>query len=199
MARKPSQTKERINRCAMELFVEKSIAGTSVRDIAEKAGVADGTLYRHYKSKEDLAWRLFQDNYIALSHILDAVQSKHQHGIAKLQAIIECMGEAFDDDPAFFHYLFLSQHGFSKRLPEDSQTPITVIFSTLETAQKRGEVPSEILLNQAVAVVMGIILQTASFHLQGHLSGSLKERGSMLSKSCWSAIAGLSCEKRIAA
>lgn len=39
---------------ATELFAEKGIASTSVRDISDRAGILSGSLYNHFSSKEAL-------------------------------------------------------------------------------------------------------------------------------------------------
>lgn len=39
---------------AIESFAEKGYAATSTSEIAKKAGVAEGTIFRHYKTKKDL-------------------------------------------------------------------------------------------------------------------------------------------------
>src|SRR5690625_6761270 len=39
---------------ATELFAEKGFAATSTSEIARKAGVAEGTIFRHYKTKKEL-------------------------------------------------------------------------------------------------------------------------------------------------
>ncbi|WP_040205999.1 TetR/AcrR family transcriptional regulator [Neobacillus jeddahensis] len=39
---------------AIESFSEKGYASTSTNEIAKKAGVAEGTIFRHYKTKKDL-------------------------------------------------------------------------------------------------------------------------------------------------
>lgn len=39
---------------AIQSFSEKGFAGTSTSEIAKKAGVAEGTIFRHYKTKKDL-------------------------------------------------------------------------------------------------------------------------------------------------
>lgn len=39
---------------ATELFAEKGFAATSTSEIAKKAGVAEGTIFRHYQTKKEL-------------------------------------------------------------------------------------------------------------------------------------------------
>jgi AcrR family transcriptional regulator len=39
---------------AIESFSEKGFSATSTSEIAKKAGVAEGTIFRHYKTKKDL-------------------------------------------------------------------------------------------------------------------------------------------------
>jgi AcrR family transcriptional regulator len=53
-------TRERLLRAARELIEESGYGGASVAAIAERAGVAAGTLYRHFSSKEELFVELFR-------------------------------------------------------------------------------------------------------------------------------------------
>lgn len=48
----PKQAK--IIQAAVEIFAEKGFAATSTSEIAKRAGVAEGTIFRHYKTKKDL-------------------------------------------------------------------------------------------------------------------------------------------------
>ena len=45
---------------ALELFVERGYYGTAVPAVAERAGVGAGTIYRYFKSKEDLVNTLYR-------------------------------------------------------------------------------------------------------------------------------------------
>ncbi len=47
-------TKERITEEALTLFAEKGYKGTSVKQIAEAVGIKDASLYKHYKSKQEI-------------------------------------------------------------------------------------------------------------------------------------------------
>ena len=43
-----------IDEAAISLFSEKGFANTSTKEIANKANVAEGTIFRHYKTKDNL-------------------------------------------------------------------------------------------------------------------------------------------------
>ncbi len=53
-------TRERLLQAAQELIEEGGYGGASVIAIAERAGVAAGTLYRHFSSKEELFVEVFR-------------------------------------------------------------------------------------------------------------------------------------------
>lgn len=47
-------TRERIIHVALEVFAEKGVHGATVVEIAKRAGVTGGALYRYFESKEDI-------------------------------------------------------------------------------------------------------------------------------------------------
>ncbi len=51
---KKTDKQAKILEAAIEIFSEKGYAATSTSEIAQKAGVAEGTIFRHYKTKKDL-------------------------------------------------------------------------------------------------------------------------------------------------
>ncbi len=57
-------TKERILAAALEMFAEKGYTGTNIRELAESLGLGKSSLYRHFKSKEEL-WNTLLDGMIA--------------------------------------------------------------------------------------------------------------------------------------
>lgn len=59
--RRELQAQERRNQLietALRLFAEKGMENTTIKDIAEAAGVAQGLLYHYYRSKDDLLWAI---------------------------------------------------------------------------------------------------------------------------------------------
>ncbi|WP_438446680.1 TetR/AcrR family transcriptional regulator [Gorillibacterium sp. sgz5001074] len=51
---KMTDKQAKILEAAIEIFAEKGYSATSTSEIAQKAGVAEGTIFRHYKTKKDL-------------------------------------------------------------------------------------------------------------------------------------------------
>ena len=57
------ETRSRIAQAAIELFATHGFDGTSVREIAEAAGVTKPVLYYHFGSKEDLYLAMVRECY----------------------------------------------------------------------------------------------------------------------------------------
>ena len=68
-------TRQRLERAALELFTTAGFLGTTTPALAERAGVAEGTIYRHFTGKEQLlnaVFRLTQRWALGIVRELDA-------------------------------------------------------------------------------------------------------------------------------
>src|SRR5678815_2047866 len=54
------KTKQAILAASLKLFAEKGFYNTSTRAISRKAGIAEGTLFNYFETKEDLALYFFE-------------------------------------------------------------------------------------------------------------------------------------------
>jgi AcrR family transcriptional regulator len=76
-------TRERLLRAARELIEEGGYGAASVAAIAERAGVAAGTLYRHFVSKEELFVEVFRAvcdrEVMAMRSAADAMPADASH------------------------------------------------------------------------------------------------------------------------
>ena len=184
MSRNGNHTKELISRTALELFVAKGITETTVRDIAEAAGLAEGTLYRHFESKDDLAWELFSTNYLAFAQELDRLQQEYETLKDKLAAMIRQFCAFFDRDPVLFSYLLLAQHAQLKKVTPEMETAVTVLQKVIAQGMARREVP-ETEVEVAAAMVLGVVLQVAVFKAYGRISQNLSQLSETLVAACW--------------
>jgi AcrR family transcriptional regulator len=177
------KTKERLSRTALTLFVEKGVTETTIRDIAQAAGLAEGTLYRHYASKEELAWELFSHNFTVFAQDLERVHGEYGGLKEKLAAMIRHFCRFFDEDPVLFSYLLLAQHAQLKKVTPDMPNPVVVLRDVVARAMARREIPPgdpDVM----AAMVLGVVLQVATFKIYGRVTQRLSELAETLLAAC---------------
>jgi AcrR family transcriptional regulator len=182
--------KQRVEKAAVELFAARGVVGVSIGDIAAAAGVSQGALYRHYPSKEGLAWSLFSSAYVRTGAELDEIRRRERGFPAQLTAMVAHFCALYDRDPALFRFMLIAQHGLLPRIRPEQRTPVTAVADAVTDAVRSGEL-APIEPQAATAAVFGIVLQTALFHIYGSLSGPLAARAPGLTRAALAAIDAL--------
>lgn len=83
-----NKTKRKIFETSMKLFAEKGYDGTSIEEITSVVGVAKGTLYYHFSSKEEIFNFLVEEGMNLLKNSIKIKINKQEKNIDKLRAII---------------------------------------------------------------------------------------------------------------
>jgi AcrR family transcriptional regulator len=94
-------TRQKLLRAALELFTGEGFLSSTTPEIAKRAGVAEGTIYRHFPSKEHLLNEVFRSTQrwaIGVIKELDADRSLKAPD--RLQRIAKRFVETADRDPA---------------------------------------------------------------------------------------------------
>ncbi|MBF0324478.1 MAG: TetR/AcrR family transcriptional regulator [Alphaproteobacteria bacterium] len=180
-------TKLRIHQAALTLFVAKGVTETSVRDLAQAAGIAEGTLYRHYASKDDLVADLFASNYAAFADRLTTLGRQQAGFRARLAALVAEVFRFHDDNPTLFRFLLLVSHQALARVPNDATNPVSVLHSLVEQGVQDGE----ITLTDATlgtAMILGLMLQPATAIVYGRLEAPLSRFTDDIADACWRAL-----------
>ena len=185
--RDPAATRERIERAALRLFAAKGVDGTSVRDIATAAGVADGALYRHHPSKEALVGALFRGHTAALVRRLTGLRDAAPTLPAALRAMIGGLYGLYDSDTDLFAFLLLVQHGQLTKLGPDDPSPVELVIGLLRRGMERGELPARDP-QLAAALVLGIVLQPATFAVYGRIRPPLAALADEVTDACLRAL-----------
>src|SRR5215470_19820969 len=81
--------RERILGSAMRVFASKGFFGAKVSDIAEDAGVADGTIYLYFKSKDDILISLFEEQMEKVQSVLTGALDGATSAEAKLRRFVD--------------------------------------------------------------------------------------------------------------
>ncbi len=182
--------KAKVERAAIELFAANGVDGVAIGEIAALAEVSQGALYRHYASKEALARTLFTTAYRRIGAELSEISVRLPGFDARITAMVSHFCGLYDADPALFRFLLLAQHNFLPHLGSEPGQPPGVIAGTIAAAIKAGEAPP-IDPAAGAAVVMGVVLQTAMFHLYGRLSGKLATHAARLARAALAAVKAL--------
>lgn len=154
-------TPARIAAAAIAVFAEKGYDGASVRDIARRAGLTEGAMYRHFDGKEALAREIFQDNIERWSAGLETAATAAGPGMAaELAAMVRFFCVAFDENRALFAFLLLNQHGPARTIDPLRPNPFTVLERRVAAAMARGEIaPGDAALR--TAAILGSVFQPA--------------------------------------
>lgn len=83
-----NKTKRKIFETSMKLFAEKGYDATSIEEITATVGVAKGTLYYHFSSKEEIFNFLVEEGMKLLKNSIEIKTSKFDNVIDKIKAII---------------------------------------------------------------------------------------------------------------
>ena len=185
---KAEETKARLERAALTLFVARGVAETTTKEIAMAASVAEGTIYRYFPSKEQLALDLFLRHHQGLAEALADAQRPAKGLRAKIEAIVRCYCEWADRDWTLFAYHLLNQHSFLIQVPDGMANPVTVVRDVISQAMKAGEIPKR-NVDLAAASAIGVVMQAATYKVYGRFTGDLSDHVRFFADAAWAVLA----------
>ncbi len=83
-----NKTKRKIFEASMQLFAHKGYDATSIEEITATVGVAKGTLYYHFSSKEEIFNFLVDEGVKLLKNSISIKTEKLNNSLDKLRAIV---------------------------------------------------------------------------------------------------------------
>ena len=131
---------------AEEVLLEKGYYETSIDEIAARVGIAKGTVYLHFPSKEDLVVAIFLRDMQQLLQTVEEVVDEQVTARTKVEAILQCMyGEIFVKRMQLLYSIYNNgdskrqwkEHG--ERLGEVWEQLAQRISSLLEEGKRAGE------------------------------------------------------------
>ena len=169
------ETRAKIERSSLELFVQKGIAATTTREISAGAGISEGAIYRHFESKDEIAFELFKKIHIRLAEEIDDIATSGKSIDDKARAVVTTYVTLADEDPLLFSYHLRFQHLFFDRYNARKRpNPVDNVERIIGDAIAAGEIPSgdPILLG---AMALGIVIQPSAHRAYGRLEGPFEQ------------------------
>jgi len=101
------RTRAEILGAAHRLFIEQGYHGTSMRQIAEQAGIALGGIYNHFASKEDIFAAVFLEHH-PYREVLPALRAAHGETVEEfVRSAARKMLEALNQRPDILKLTFI--------------------------------------------------------------------------------------------
>ncbi|MDF1507259.1 TetR/AcrR family transcriptional regulator [Robertmurraya sp. DFI.2.37] len=166
-----TEKQKKIILAAVQAFAEKGYASTSTSEIAKNAGVAEGTIFRHYKTKKDLLYSIIEPmlrKFIAPLVIKDMEKVlKKEHATFEdfLRAMIENRIKFLSKNMLLFKILIQEipfQPELKELFKEHIGTKVIERFTeVVEHYQKKGElidVPPFQIIRLTASAIFGYII-----------------------------------------
>jgi TetR/AcrR family transcriptional regulator, fatty acid metabolism regulator protein len=154
MARPRTEDKrQRILEAAVKVFARKGYFAARVSEIAKRAGVADGTIYLYFESKEDILVRLFDETMAKhaaeMRPVVDALPTVGERLLALAERHLEVLG-ANRDLAVVFQVELRQSVQFMKRFTAGwLKGYFALVTEVIEQGQRAGALRAD--LNRKVA------------------------------------------------
>ncbi|MER6203558.1 TetR/AcrR family transcriptional regulator [Streptomyces sp. NPDC001586] len=162
-------TRQKLYEAAVTLIAEQGFSATTVDEIAERAGVAKGTVYYNFASKNDLFEELLRHGVGLLTASLrTAAEETEARGGSRVEALDAMIraGLVFIDRYPAFTQLYVAELWRTNRTWQSTlmvvrQEAVAVVEKVLREGVERGELSAEIDVPLTAAAMVGMVLVAA--------------------------------------
>lgn len=152
-----------IKEAALKLFSEKGFYSTSTRELAEAAGVSKGTLYWHWKNKEEIAFSLVSDMLGDFLELIESARDKKGPVIERMGRLAAAVGELYYEETDYLrllwkfradrHYIFSPD--YTEKVASYYVRMRKALESLVEQGMKSGEF-RKVDAGQMAFIILGI-------------------------------------------
>src|SRR5687768_1597394 len=164
-ADRSSDKRVRILSAAERVFAKRGFFAARVSEIARAAGVADGTIYLYFKSKDDLLISLFESRMEMVNQQLAAAVALAPTATDRLLAILRTFLELVATSPRLAEVLTVELRQSSKFMKEYSNPRfgelLKLIATVIADGQQGGELDPAIPAPHAARMIFGILGELA--------------------------------------
>ncbi len=167
--RNRGSTRQKLFGAAVTLIAEQGFSATTVEEIADRAGVAKGTVYYNFASKNELFEELLRYGVELLTADLsEAAESTARAGGGRVDALDAMVraGLAFIDRYPAFTQLYVAElwrtnRAWNSTLAVVRQEAVAVVEEQLRGGVEEGELSGEIDISLTASALVGMVLVAA--------------------------------------
>jgi TetR/AcrR family transcriptional regulator, fatty acid metabolism regulator protein len=156
--------RQRILAAAERIFARHGFFAARVSEVAKEAGVADGTIYLYFKSKDDLLISVFENR---MAHVNDQLRAAIADlaPCEQLRAFIRAYLRMVSDEPTAVEVLTIELRQSSKFMKEYDNPQfadfLRMLGGIIADGQARGEIDAAIPSHVAARMIFGILDELA--------------------------------------
>jgi TetR/AcrR family fatty acid metabolism transcriptional regulator len=166
-----SPKRDRILDAAERVFAQRGFFTAKVADIAKEAGVADGTIYLYFKSKDDLLISLFESRMERVNQRMATALANQVTPTDKLMSLVRTHLGLVRDNPALAEVLTIELRQSTKFMKEYANPRfgefLKLVASVVAEGQERGEFVTGVPAPHAARLIFGSIDELALAWLLG--------------------------------
>jgi TetR/AcrR family fatty acid metabolism transcriptional regulator len=171
--------RRRILDAAVRVFARKGYFAARVSDVAKKAGVADGTIYLYFRSKEDLLVRLFDEvmseHVVQAREAVRALPSAAERLLAVAERHLTVLGENRDLAAVFQVELRQSTRFMERFTASWLRDYFALLDEVLAMGQRDGSLRKDLNRTLAAKVLFGALDETVTSWLLSDTQYPLKD------------------------
>lgn len=164
-AERGGDKRERILVAAERIFARHGFFAAKVSDVAKEAGVADGTIYLYFKSKDDLLISLFERRMQQVNEHLREAIGGIESPRAQLETFIRTYLQLVHDEPTAVEVLTIELRQSSKFMKEYENPQfadfLRLLGGIIAAAQDKGELADSIPAHIAARMIFGVLDELA--------------------------------------
>ncbi len=164
-AERGGDKRERILTAAERIFARRGFFAAKVSDVAKEAGVADGTIYLYFKSKDDLLISLFERRMQQVNEALREAVAGIDSPREQLRAFIKTYLQLVHDEPTAVEVLTIELRQSSKFMKEYENPQfadfLRLLGGIIADAQERRELERSIPAHVAARMIFGVLDELA--------------------------------------
>jgi TetR/AcrR family fatty acid metabolism transcriptional regulator len=178
-ATRDSEKSRQIIDAAIKVFARNGYYNSRVSDIAKEAGIAAGTIYLYFKTKDEILVTLFRERMADFVAHLRKMTASEPDAPAKLRRLIALHFELLETNPDLAEVVQVElrqgQKFFRGASAKEVQSYFALIASILEEGAAEGHFRKEIPVKVATKVLFGAMDQMTTSWVLGKRDYKLSE------------------------
>ena len=162
---------QQIIQAAVRVFARKGYFSSRVSDIAREAGIAAGTIYLYFRTKEDILITLFREKMSVFVSSMRRAIADEPNAVAKVRRLVHLHFEMLEGDPDLAEVVQVELRQGQKFFRGASSQEIAAYFaligSVLEEGVGQGHFKSDLPGKVATKMLFGAMDQMATSWVLG--------------------------------